>query len=359
MKDFAVSTNFPGGNAIIKKIEGNTVFLDSDLRDTVGDWFYWAICVEGAQGKTLSFDFGGEIRVGYYGPAVSYDLKHWKWLGKDSEASKFTYTFTEDETKVYFAHNMIYSEKMFLEFAEKKHLPVKILCQSKKKRDVPYVIFGEGKKSIVLTARHHACESTGSYVLEGVLDRLYTSPLNDIQVFCVPFVDFDGVIDGDQGKNRTPYDHNRDYAQDKKAIYPETAKIREYIDTHSVFMGFDFHSPWHTGNENDLVCIIQKSIEKRECFIKFGELLDTNLTKKALQHNKENDIPPNGGTSNWNRTGTPTFAVYVMNKPENEIAFTLETCYFGRPDNIFTQEGARELGRCFADAIFEYIHMRS
>jgi murein tripeptide amidase MpaA len=31
--------------------------------------------------------------------------------------------------------------------------------------------------------------------------------------FIVPPVDKDGVEDGDQGKNRKPYDHNRDYLQ--------------------------------------------------------------------------------------------------------------------------------------------------
>ncbi len=359
MKDFCVSTDFPGGNAVVLKTEGNTVYLDSDLRDTVGDWFYWAICVTGAEGKTITFDFGGKMRIGYYGPAVSYDLTHWKWLEKDSTFSKFTYTFSEKETKVYFAHNMIYSETMFREFAAQKQMPIQSLCKSRKGRDVPCVCFGKGHKSIVLTARHHACESTGNYVLEGVLDVLFDVPLNDIQVFCVPFVDYDGVTDGDQGKNRAPYDHNRDYTENKQAIYPETAKIREYIDTHSVFMAFDFHSPWHVGAENDLVCIIQKSIQKQNRYIKFGNLLDQNLTDDVLQHHQSDDIPPNGGTDNWNKVDTPTFAVYALRKPENELAFTLETCYFGHPDNPFTQERARGMGRCFAKAILEYIHTKS
>ena len=43
---------------------------------------------------------------------------------------------------------------------------------------------------------------------------------------CVPFVDYDGVVDGDQGKYRLPRDHECDYGRDVPPIYPETAAIR-------------------------------------------------------------------------------------------------------------------------------------
>ena len=67
---------------------------------------------------------------------------------------------------------------------------------------MPYVTFGEGERTLLLTARHHACESTGSYVLEGVLDTLLREPIPNTRVICVPFVDYDGVIDGDQGPEK-------------------------------------------------------------------------------------------------------------------------------------------------------------
>ena len=79
---------------------------------------------------------------------------------------------------------------------------------------------------MILTSRHHACESTGSYVLEGVLDGLLQHPMENLQVICVPFVDYDGVVDGDQGKYRLPRDHECDYGRDVPPIYPETAAIR-------------------------------------------------------------------------------------------------------------------------------------
>ena len=33
----------------------------------------------------------------------------------------------------------------------------------------------------------------------------------NVEVLAIPFMDKDGVEEGDQGKNRKPRDHNRDY----------------------------------------------------------------------------------------------------------------------------------------------------
>ena len=36
-----IDADFPGGNIVLDRIEGDTVLLHQDLRDTEGDWFYW------------------------------------------------------------------------------------------------------------------------------------------------------------------------------------------------------------------------------------------------------------------------------------------------------------------------------
>jgi hypothetical protein len=46
-----------------------------------------------------------------------------------------------------------------------------------------------------------------------------------VEFLIVPFVDKDGVEEGDQGKNRHPHDHNRDYAT--PCLYPEVQALRE------------------------------------------------------------------------------------------------------------------------------------
>ena len=53
----AVDANLPAGNVVVEGISGDTVRLRQDLRDTAGEWFYWAFRVTGAAGRTLTFDF--------------------------------------------------------------------------------------------------------------------------------------------------------------------------------------------------------------------------------------------------------------------------------------------------------------
>ena len=51
-----------------------------------------------------------------------------------------------------------------------------------------------------------------------IQDRLYSILLlilKEFKILCVPFVDFDGVVDGDQGKGRNSHDHNRDYCENE------------------------------------------------------------------------------------------------------------------------------------------------
>ena len=63
---------------------------------------------------------------------------------------------------------------------------------------MPCAAFDAGEKTVLFTARHHACESTGNYVLEGVLEHLLSLPEIPFRCIVIPFVDFDGVVDGDQ-----------------------------------------------------------------------------------------------------------------------------------------------------------------
>ena len=348
-----IHKNFVGGNILVKEIVGNTVYLENELRDTTIDWFYWAFCIEGAEGKTLTFKMQ-KNRVGYFGPAVSHDLKEWHWLD-DCNGEEFTYTFGENESKVYFAHDMLYHPDRFFEFAEKKGLKTETLCTSRKGRQTPCITFGNGELSIILTARHHACEATGSYVLEGVLDELTTAPIDSCTVFCVPFVDYDGVVDGDQGKSREPHDQNRDYGTNEKSIYAETKSIRDYADKKGCNLAFDFHSPWHKNGRNDRVFIVQTLPEKVERLNQFGNIFESQITPNAMEYKKSNDIAP---FEEWNK---PSAQIWrnMTDRPECDLAFTLETAYFGTPENTVSQARLVEMGRCFARSIKQYIKERN
>ena len=347
-----IHSDFTGGNISVLDVTGDVVILDNQLRDTQEDWFYWAFCVENAQGRTLTFRMQ-QNRVGYFGPAVSHDLISWHWADS-ADGDSFTYTFGENEDKVYFAHDMLYHPAHFEAFAAQHGLTIAELCKGHKGkgRSVPCVTIGSGSRHVLLTARHHACESTGNYVLEGVLSYLIAHPLPDTTVFCVPFVDYDGVIDGDQGKSRAPYDHNRDYGADVNSIYPECAAIRAYAEAHGCVYGFDFHSPWHLGNENDRVFVVQKNPPKLPALNRFGELFEEECRAhpEALQYRHADDYPPDTG---WN-VGKTQCGALMTYRPENLLAFTLETAYFGTEGNKVSAERMRAMGQCFARALHAF-----
>ena len=65
---FTVDAELPAGNIIVNSVEGDSVSVRQDLRDTNKDWFYWAFRVKGAAGRTLRFKFtdkygGGPVGV--------------------------------------------------------------------------------------------------------------------------------------------------------------------------------------------------------------------------------------------------------------------------------------------------------
>ncbi len=344
-----VSKDFTGGNIRILKRVANIFSLNNELRDSKDDWFYWAFCLNGLKGETYKFIFP-ENRIGYFGPAVSHDLINWEWLGKCDDDNTFSYTIKENENKIYFAHSMLYHPERFLCFAKKKGLAVKELCKSKKGRSVPFTEFGNGKKTVLLTARHHACESSGSYVLEGIINRLLSAPLKDSKVIVIPFVDFDGVVDGDQGKGRIPHDHNRDYDLNLPAIYPETNAIRK-LASGGIDYAFDFHSPWHKGGENDNVFIVEKRHEKLKDYNRFGKLLEKHNSENSLKYSSENNLAPD---VSWNSSKTKCFATFANDYGSARLSFSLECTYFGKNENVFLPQKAIEFGRCFADALKEF-----
>lgn len=83
----------------------------------------------------------------------------------------------------------------------------------------------------------------------------------------------------------------------------------------------------------------------------FGELFEAADNAEAFRYEHKNDYPPETG---WNRVFRQ-FSVYMAKRPENDIAFTLETAYFGTPENPVDAKRLIEPGHCFAEALKKYI----
>ncbi len=251
-----VRADYPGGNVVVGRIEGDTVHVSPDLRGGK-PWFYWSFEVATDRDRTLEFVLpGAPVKcLGMQGPAVSIDLgKTWNWLGPSPSGDlSFTYALKKD-APVRFSVTLPYLQSdldRFLEGASSNpHLAVSVLAKTRKGRPVELLQIGrpgDGRRTVLVTARHHACEAMASFLLEGFL-RAAMSDSEAGRAFreryallAVPIVDKDGVEDGDQGKNRLPHDHNRDYVENP--LYPEVRAIMELGRTREIRFVVDFHCP--------------------------------------------------------------------------------------------------------------------
>lgn len=372
-----VDAGIPGGNIIVDSVEGDTIRVHQDLRDTEGPWFYWSFRVSGAAGKTLDVQFTNGNVIGVRGPAISTDHgRSWRWLGPEAvEGSRFRYSVPFGIDEVRFSVTIPYFESDLHAFL-KRHcgnsaLESGVLAESKMGRGIEKLRLGrlDGKAPlrVLLTARHHACESLASYSLEGILESILGSTgdgrwfRENVEFLVVPFMDKDGVEDGDQGKNRRPHDHNRDYAGD--SIYSSVRALRDFVPRWSegrLKFALDMHCPYIRGkdrndNHEDIQFIGGRDQEIWGRVEQFSKILESVQTG-SLVYRRSNNLP--FGTS-WNSAADSgslkSFEMWASEQPGVLIASSIEIPYANAGGKPVTAESARALGWDLARALRIYL----
>ncbi len=371
--DIRIDCNYPGGNIVVERIEGDRVVLRPDLRDTQGWWFYWNFRVRGAAGRTVTFQFSGRNPIGVRGPAVSADGgRTWSWLGQQSvKNGSFTYAFAPDADEVRFAFAVPYLQSNLERFLAKHqgsaHLAVRQLCKSRKGRTVVRLHAGclqrEPKYRIVLTARHHACESMASFELEGLVAAVLADDeparwyQESVEVLAVPFMDKDGVEEGDQGKNRRPHDHNRDYGPG--TIYPEVAAIKRLVPAWSqgkLKVWLDLHCPWIRGGLNERIYQVglpqpQRWHQQRQ----FARILES-IRQGPLPYRASDDLPFGKGWNTASHYGDQfSSAMWAAQLDGVQLVSTIELPYADVQGVPVTPESARQFGHDLARALHRYL----
>jgi hypothetical protein len=368
-----VDADFPGGNIILEGIEGNTVLLRPDQRDSSTWWFYWHFRVRGAAGRTVKFQFLGRNPIGTRGPAVSTDGGHtWSWLDAGAvRDSSFTYTFQNQTREVRFCFSIPYLESNLQQFLQKNadnpHLAVHELCRSHGGRSVQRLHIGktagEPRHCVLLTARHHACESIASYCLEGLLETVLSDTelgrwfCSNVEILAVPFMDTDGVEAGDQGKNRKPHDHNRDYAGD--SIYPSVKALRRFVSEWpeaKLRVVLDLHCPYISGEHNEVIYLVGSSnpaiwTQQKE----FATILES-VRKGPLPYLAESSLPFGTGWNTASNYGKQkSCSRWGSEQPGVLMASTIEIPYANVGTVTVTVENARAFGQDLARALRLYL----
>ena len=367
-RGFKVYSNFPAGNIIVEKIRNDTVWMRPDLRTTKGEWFYWCFAVNNAKNQTLTFVLTIPDLFTVKGAAVSYDSgNNWEWLtGKPVTNGTFTFKFKSNR-EVRFSMGMPYTQIQFNHFIrpylKSDLVTLDALTKTKSGREVERLIIrpvnAPAQYKVLITARHHACEMMANYEIEGIIREIMNDEWlkNKVEFCIIPFIDKDGVENGDQGKNRVPRDHNRDY--NEISIHESTAALRYWVPGWSekkLAVCVDLHCPWIKGENNENIYLpgandlIMAEQEKLFC-----KLLSSNNSGELKISDKVYFPYGKGWNTSANTTQGYSFKRWSSGLEGVRLSITIEFPYGNNEGQTITQTNSRAFGTDLTKTIKKYL----
>jgi hypothetical protein len=311
------------------------------------------------------------------GAAYSTDGGYsWHWIDQKDNLDQdlFAFTFSEFDEAIRFSFAQPYTQKnldrYLSSYEDDNRILPSTLCESNQGRAAEQILISNFDKEptckVLFTARAHACEMMTSYLIEGMIDALLggtptmSALLDKAEIMFIPFVDKDGVENGDQGKNSVPRDHNRDYSEE--SIYATTRTIRTHVPLwlgDLPWIGIDLHNPWIKGEHNEWAYLVGNAnpeIEKQQR--RFAEIL-AESRRGPLIFDTEHGLLSYGQA--WNKGSN-----YEKGKPFNawaaqyfdtglQLTTTLEFPYALNHGQVVTADNARAFGQDLIHAVAVYV----
>ncbi|MBT4814248.1 MAG: peptidase M14, partial [Lentisphaerae bacterium] len=252
--------------------------------------------------------------------------------------------------------------------SDSPHFAPGVLCTTRKGRPVQHArvgcVSGDPTMRVAVTARHHCCEMMASYALEGIMDTILSDNEDGawlrehVAFLVVPFADKDGVEQGDQGKNRKPRDHNRDY--DGESVYAATAALRKLVPEWGgdrLHFAMDMHCPHIRGSSNEVVYFVGMADPalwaNTQAFSTILEATNTGL----LPYRKQDNLPYGQGWNVAKNYGAGmSCSRWAGTLPGIRFAASLEIPYANAGGVAVTQESAHAFGRALAHAIRRFLN---
>jgi len=195
--------------------------------------------------------------------------------------------------------------------------------------------------------------------MEGVIDEVLSGSKegewirDNADCVFVPFMDKDGVECGDQGKNRRPHDHNRDYAAE---IYTSVRAFKNLLTKESSgkqIVFFDLHSPYirsrggkGKSNDNAFTFATPDPVRGRRIET-FRRLWAEEQRGKALVYDGKYDADgserQNARLDKARASGLQNSRGWVDGLPNCWLSICGEFGY-SLCGGVFSQDGGRELG---------------
>lgn len=352
---FEIIKDFAGANIKVNGIDGNTVYLEQEIRDTGEWWFWWNFKCKTDGKETVRFVFENGNVIHKMGVCYRYEDGEFSYdLAARVSGNEFVFSF--DKAGVWqFAFSIPYLkkdwEKFLLSLPKKPN--VVLVGKSEQGRDLEIIDENPtGEAAVVMTCRHHACESVAAFSMEGAVRHWLESGFTDkYRLIVFPFVDIDGVENGDQGKSRKPHDHNRDYIE--APIYNSVKFLKKTAEEVSVKCLFDMHCPAAYGGTHDHLSLIGLAEPHAEAQNTFSEILFEVVKDMGcpIGYDPKNNIP--FGT-HWNRGEMPCCSRYFARQGA-ALAFSFEHPFAGDGEKPYTPDDLRFFGKCFAVAVEEFL----
>ena len=164
-------------------------------------------------------------------------------------------------------------------------------------------------------------------------------------LYIVPFIDIDGVENGDQGKNRAPHDHNRDYIS--QPIYNVTRAFLSLLQDKKVQVFADFHDPGLYGGVNDCLSFVYGK-EPDVALDTLAKIFENEMRGAYFPYEAENNTRLN---TLWNVPAPSAKDHFSI--AGSEISVIIETPYFGL--KLPKEEAFIEIGSRFVSALDKYL----
>ncbi|MFW6189576.1 MAG: hypothetical protein ACOC7T_04005 [Planctomycetota bacterium] len=206
-------------------------------------------------------------------------------------------------------------------------------------------------------ARQHAGETPGSWVLDGLLRAVAeadsSDPVRGVDWWVVPFMDLDGVVEGDYGKDAMPRDFNR--AWTPMPMRPEVMSVQQDLRRFRSRAGarllLDLHGPG--GAEKAVYHFLPRNDRPRahrEAGMSFTSYLAGQLPEQDVESIARVPTYP----SRWSTDSTAS--TWVWDHLDETLGICIETTYQGlEADRWMEPADYRRLGGRFARAAAEWL----
>jgi hypothetical protein len=222
---------------------------------------------------------------------------------------------------------------------------------------------GRGRKgpAAYILARQHAGETPGSWVLDGLLRAVAaerrSGRLRRISWWVVPFMNLDGVVAGDYGKDSQPVDFNRSWSPvtmrpEVLAVQRDMARFAAKADRRLVL---DLHAP--AGGERQFYQFVanptrpeKQQAAQRKCAAMLARQFPDLEPRTLIRQSGD----PSRWPSRWN--GDHTVCNWTWDHLDGTLGVTIETTYLSIGDGPFLgTDGYRGLGRKVARTAADWL----